>query len=80
VPFRHGGVVTRPTIFPFAGGIGLMSEAGPEAIMPLRRLGGGDVELLVAEAWLVQFAEPPDLRPHHRSVVFAHRLALNVLP
>jgi phage-related minor tail protein len=36
-----GGVVTRPTIFPFARGIGLMGEAGPEAILPLRRGPGG---------------------------------------
>lgn len=40
--FAHGGafsnsIVGRPTLFPFANGIGLMGEAGPEAIMPLRR-------------------------------------------
>ena len=29
--------VDKPTLFPFAKGIGLMGEAGPEAIMPLRR-------------------------------------------
>ncbi len=33
-------VVDRPTIFPFARGAGLMGEAGPEAIMPLTRIGG----------------------------------------
>ncbi|WP_454629525.1 phage tail length tape measure family protein [Bradyrhizobium cenepequi] len=38
IPFRLGGVVTRPTLFPMAnGGTGLMSEAGEEAVMPLRR-------------------------------------------
>jgi hypothetical protein len=37
VPFARGGVVNRPTLFPFANGTGLMGEAGPEAIMPLRR-------------------------------------------
>jgi len=37
VPFAKGGVVDKPTLFPFAKGIGLMGEAGPEAIMPLRR-------------------------------------------
>ena len=38
VPFAKGGVVSQPTIFPYAkGGIGLMGEAGPEAIMPLKR-------------------------------------------
>ena len=41
VPFAKGGVVTSPHIFPFKNGIGLMSEAGPEAIMPLRRGAGG---------------------------------------
>jgi lambda family phage tail tape measure protein len=35
--FARGGVVSQPTIFPFARGIGLMGEAGPEAILPLRR-------------------------------------------
>jgi len=37
VPFAKGGIVNKPTLFPFAKGIGLMGEAGPEAIMPLRR-------------------------------------------
>lgn len=42
VPFAKGGIVDRPMVFPFArGGIGLMGEAGPEAIMPLRRGPGG---------------------------------------
>lgn len=39
IPFARGGVVRRPTLFPFARGIGLMGEAGPEAILPLRRIG-----------------------------------------
>ena len=37
VPFAQGGIVDSPTIFPFANGVGLMGEAGPEAIMPLTR-------------------------------------------
>jgi phage-related minor tail protein len=36
-PFGKGGVVPRPTVFPMANGMGLMSEGGPEAIMPLGR-------------------------------------------
>jgi len=36
-PFAYGGVVNKPTLFPMANGAGLMGEAGPEAIMPLRR-------------------------------------------
>lgn len=40
-PFAYGGVVNKPTLFPMANGVGLMGEAGPEAIMPLRRGRGG---------------------------------------
>lgn len=32
-----GSVVSSPTLFPFANGIGLMGEAGAEAILPLKR-------------------------------------------
>lgn len=39
-------IVSKPTLFPFARGVGLMGEAGPEAIMPLRR--GPDGRLGVA--------------------------------
>lgn len=36
--FADGGVVGGPTFFPMSGGkTGLMGEAGPEAIMPLKR-------------------------------------------
>lgn len=34
-------VVDRPTLFKFASGAGMMGEAGPEAIVPLRRGAGG---------------------------------------
>ena len=37
MPFASGGVISSPTMFPMRGGMGLMGEAGPEAIMPLRR-------------------------------------------
>jgi hypothetical protein len=39
VPFANGGaIVDRPTTFPMRGGrLGLMGEAGEEAIMPLKR-------------------------------------------
>lgn len=36
-------IVDRPTLFPFATGIGLMGEAGEEAILPLTRTSGGDL-------------------------------------
>jgi len=35
--FANGGVVAAPTFFPMANGLGLMGEAGPEAVMPLAR-------------------------------------------
>ena len=44
--FARGGIVDRPTVFPFAKGTGLMGEAGPEAIVPLKR--GRDGKLGVA--------------------------------
>ncbi|MCG6901800.1 MAG: phage tail tape measure protein [Rhodobacter sp.] len=37
MPFARGGVVSGPMNFPMRGGMGLMGEAGPEAIMPLAR-------------------------------------------
>ena len=41
VPYAYGGIVNKPTLFPMANGMGLMGEAGPEAIMPLKRGRGG---------------------------------------
>ena len=35
--YRYGGVVSSPTVFPMKNGLGLMGEAGAEAIMPLKR-------------------------------------------
>jgi lambda family phage tail tape measure protein len=47
IPFAKGGVVSSPMLFPMSGGqTGLMGEAGPEAIMPLKR--GKDGKLGVA--------------------------------
>ena len=38
VPYRKGGVVGAPTMFRYGGTkLGIMGEAGPEAIMPLKR-------------------------------------------
>jgi hypothetical protein len=44
--FANGGVVGSPTMFGHSGGLGVMGEAGPEAIMPLKR--GSDGKLGVA--------------------------------
>ncbi|MFK7762759.1 MAG: phage tail tape measure protein [Roseobacter sp.] len=37
MPFATGGIVSAATPFGMRGGMGLMGEAGPEAIMPLAR-------------------------------------------
>jgi len=41
VPYAMGGIVNKPTLFPMANGMGLMGEAGPEAVMPLKRGSNG---------------------------------------
>ncbi len=43
MPFAAGGVVSSATPFGMRGGMGVMGEAGPEAIMPLAR--GSDGKL-----------------------------------
>jgi lambda family phage tail tape measure protein len=45
-PFASGGVVATPSYFPMRNGLGLAGEAGPEAILPLRR--GADGRLGVS--------------------------------
>lgn len=52
--FARGGVVDMPVMFPMRNGAGLMGEAGPEAVMPLRRgrdgrlgIGGGGSQIIV---------------------------------
>lgn len=51
--FAGGGaftnsIVSSPTLFKFANGTGLMGEAGPEAIMPLRRNSSGQLGVMAA--------------------------------
>lgn len=69
-PFAAGGVVAAPTYFPMRDGLGLMGEAGPEAILPLKR--GSDGRFGVAAG--AQGASPitvniatPDLESFRRS-------------
>lgn len=38
--FAKGGIVDGATLFNSRGGLGIMGEAGPEAILPLTRMGG----------------------------------------
>lgn len=43
-------VVSSPTMFKFATGAGIMGEAGPEAIMPLKRASNGSLGVVAASA------------------------------
>jgi hypothetical protein len=38
-----GAIVSSRVIFPMASGMGLMGESGPEAVMPLERISGGNL-------------------------------------
>ena len=60
--FARGGVVTRPTVFPMAGGAGLMGEAGPEAIMPLKRGPDGKLGVVARGARPVNLSVNIDAR------------------
>ncbi|HBB8366357.1 TPA: phage tail tape measure protein, partial [Escherichia coli] len=53
-----GTVVNRPTFFAFAKGAGVMGEAGPEAILPLRRGADGKLGVVAATcgSGMVMFA------------------------
>ncbi|PYE89575.1 phage tail tape measure protein [Phyllobacterium leguminum] len=51
IPFANGGVVGAPTHFPMSGGrTGLMGEAGPEGILPLRRNSQGQLGVMASGA------------------------------
>ncbi|MFN3992133.1 MAG: phage tail tape measure protein [Tabrizicola flagellatus] len=70
MPFAKGGIVGAPTTFPMRSGIGLMGEAGPEAIMPLAR--GPDGRLGVQSAGgravnVVMNITTPDVQGFQRS-------------
>ena len=51
--FANGGIVSSPSFFQFADGgkinMGMMGEAGPEAIMPLKRGADGKLGVQVAD-------------------------------
>lgn len=69
-PFANGGVVNSATMFPMRGGLGLMGEAGPEAIMPLAR--GADGKLGVRSQGsspvnIVMNISTPDVQGFQRS-------------
>lgn len=70
MPFATGGVVSGTTPFGMRGGLGIMGEAGPEAIMPLAR--GPDGKLGVRGAGggnqsVVVNISTPDVQSFQRS-------------
>lgn len=48
MPFAMGGVFNSPVLFNYGGGTGVMGEAGPEAIMPLKRGASGKLGVEVS--------------------------------
>lgn len=48
VPFASGGVVSAPSYFPIGRHVGLMGEAGAEAILPLQRAPDGRLGVAAA--------------------------------
>ena len=46
VPYRSGGVIDKPVIFPMANGMGLAGEAGPEGVLPLKRNSQGQLGVI----------------------------------
>ncbi len=46
--FAAGGIFDTPNLFQYSGGLGVLGEAGPEAIMPLTQLGGGKLGVSAA--------------------------------
>ncbi|EEP1512106.1 phage tail tape measure protein [Salmonella enterica] len=51
-----GSIVNRPTFFAFARGAAVMGEAGPEAILPLRRGADGKLGVVAAGGGMAMFA------------------------
>lgn len=69
--FAHGGVVSGATPFAMRGGLGVMGEAGPEAIMPLTRGADGRLGVQVqgggAPVTVTMNITTPDVQGFQRS-------------
>ena len=86
IPFARGGVVDSPTFFKFASGgsfsNGVMGEAGPEAILPLKRGAGGKLGVVAEGAGgapvTVQIINPPS-QPTVRAVEEGGRTQVQIM-
>jgi phage-related minor tail protein len=71
MPFAKGGVVSQATGFGMRNGMGLMGEAGPEAIMPLTRGPDGRLGVQAAnggrQVTVVMNISTPDVQGFQRS-------------
>lgn len=76
MPFAAGGIVRRPTMFAMGGGAtGLMGEAGPEAIMPLKRTADGRLGV-AATAPMVQIINNTGVAASARTEQHSDRLTI----
>ncbi|EBD3760902.1 phage tail tape measure protein [Salmonella enterica] len=61
-----GSIVNRPTFFAFARGAAVMGEAGPEAILPLRRGANGKLGVVAAgSGGMAMFAPEYNIEIHN---------------
>lgn len=75
-----GSIVNRPTFFAFARGAAVMGEAGPEAILPLRRgtdgklgvvaSGGGGMQMFAPQYHIAINNTGPELTPQALKAVY----------
>lgn len=83
IPYAKGGVINKPHVFPMANGVGLAGEAGPEAIMPLTRVGkdlgvkstGGNGVNVYLQNPIFQDAETQRRMLEQIATVIAYRVA-----
>lgn len=71
IPFANGGIVSSATPFAFGSGqLGVMGEAGPEAILPLKRGSNGQLGVQMSGSGSVvvnQYIQTPDANSFRKS-------------
>lgn len=60
--FANGGILDRPTFFPFRGGVGVAGEAGTEGIFPLRRDANGRLGVMASGGGGITITQNIDAR------------------